>query len=140
VDDLKKVLLVLILTMVFMSMLPSIAMAADTTEATVKIDLTTLFVALLNIIVMVVARYAVPWIKSKTTESQRQKMLSAVNVAVYAAEQMLGAGFGQDKLDQVKKWLQEQGFDIDSTAVLTAIEAAVQQLTLQQAKLPNLLT
>jgi predicted Kef-type K+ transport protein len=140
VDDLKKVLLVLILTMVFMSMLPSIAMAADTTEATVKIDLTTLFVALLNILFMVVARYAVPWIKSKTTESLRQKMLSAVNIAVYAAEQMLGAGFGQDKLDQVKKWLQEQGFDIDSTAVLTAIEAAVQQLTLQQAKPPNLLT
>jgi predicted Kef-type K+ transport protein len=129
----------LIALMLFMILLPTVAMATTTTaEATVKIDLTALLVALLNIIVMVVARYAVPWIKTKTTESQQQKMLSAVNVAVYAAEQMIGAGFGKDKLEQVKQWLLEQGFDIDSTAVITAIEAAVQQLTLEQTKPPML--
>lgn len=120
--------------------MPIMALAEAVSEQPVmRIDLTTILVALIDILAAVAIRYAVPWFKSKTTAEQRQKMLSAVNIAVYAAEQLLGPGYGQKKLDQVKVWLQEQGYDIDSTEVITAIEAAVQQLTLEQQKPPDVL-
>lgn len=117
---------------------PLLAVAENGGAApTVKIDLTTVLVAVINVIALVVARYLIPWIKERTTADQQEKMLAAVKTAVYAAEQMFGPGTGARKLEKVKDWLQKQGFDIDSGAVITAIEAAVQQLTLEQGKAFN---
>lgn len=126
----KKRTILCMMTMALL-MVPIVALAENATQPT--IDLTAILVAAINIIALVVARYLIPWLRAKTTAEQREKLLSAVKIAVYAAEQLIGSGNGTSKLDMVKAWLRDQGFDVDTAAVATAIEAAVQQLTLEQA-------
>jgi hypothetical protein len=41
---------------------------------------------------------------------------------------------GPDKLTMAKQFMQQHGFDIDTTAVQMALEAAVEQLSLQQVQ------
>lgn len=126
----KKSILALLLCMIMLLILPMAGLAEGAEKA--PIDLTAILVASINILGFVIARYLIPWLKERTTSDQRTKMLAAVNTAVYAAEQLFGPKAGEKKLAQVKEWLQDQGFDIDSSSVITAIEAAVQELTLLQ--------
>lgn len=65
-----------------------------------------------------------PWIKSKTDAQQQANLMALVKVAVYAAEQLYGAGHGADKLAYARDWLAQKGYAVD----LAAIEAAVREL------------
>lgn len=127
----------LILLVVFVLTLPVLACAESTAPTVQPIDLTPIFQALIGLLAAVVTVKVIPWIKAKTTAEQQQKMLAAAKTAVYAAEQMLGPGFGKNKLEQVRVWLIAQGYDVNSQSIISAIEAAVQQLSLAQTKPPD---
>jgi hypothetical protein len=64
-------------------------------------------------------------------------MMDYAKIAVYAAEKLLGPQLGPEKLAMVKTWMAKWGFDVDTEKVKAAIEAAVQQLSMEQAKPPN---
>ena len=98
-----------------------------------NINLTPLFEAVIAVLGAIVARYLVPWIKSKTTAQQRETMLSAIHTAVYGAEKMGFDKAGKDKLDMVCDLMRMQGYDVDSNVILNAIEAEVEALNLKQA-------
>ena len=59
----------------------------------------------------------IPWIKTRTTESQQASIRAAVKVAVFAAEQLYGAGNGREKLEFAREKLREQGFDVDTDEI-----------------------
>lgn len=89
------------------------------------INLTYIFEAILALLAALITYKLIPWIKSKTT-SEQQKMLDAtVTSLVFAAEQMYGAGKGEEKLAFVLKGMEEKGFTADRVAV----EAAVKMFT-----------
>ena len=94
------------------------------------IDLTPIFEAIIALIAALVTYKLIPWIKSKTTESQQAILMATVRTLVYAAEQLYGAGKGEEKLAYVKQKLQEKGFDVD----VDAIEAAVKEITIEITK------
>lgn len=94
------------------------------------IDLTDIIQAAIALIVALITYKVIPWIKAKTTESQQAVLMATVRTLVYAAEQLYGAGKGEEKLAYVKQKLQEKGFDID----VDAIEAAVKEITIEIAK------
>lgn len=94
------------------------------------IDLTPILEAIIALIAALVTYKVIPWIKSKTTESQQAILMATVRTLVYAAEQLYGAGKGKEKLAYVKQKLEEKGFDID----VDAIEAAVKEITIEIAK------
>jgi high-affinity Fe2+/Pb2+ permease len=85
------------------------------------IDLTSVFQAVIALAVAVVTAFVIPWIKSKTTMQQREMLLSITSCLVYAAEQMYGAGHGDEKLAYVISQLEERGY----TADIAAIEAII---------------
>lgn len=86
-----------------------------------NIDLTPVFQAIIALLAALVTYKLIPWIRSKTTESQQSNLRAAVKVAVFAAEQLYGAGEGHKKLQYVREKLKENGFDVD----VDEIEAAV---------------
>ena len=86
-----------------------------------NIDLTPIFQAVIALLAALVTYKLVPWIKSRTTESQQALLSATVKTLVYAAEQLYGAGKGEEKLDYVIAGLEKRGF----TADRDAIEAAV---------------
>ena len=92
------------------------------------IDLTPLINAFIAVLAGLLLRFLIPWIRSKTTESQHGDLLRWVEIAVSAAQQMYYQSSGAERKDYVLKFLEEHGFDIDDPAVDAAIEAAVLQL------------
>lgn len=91
------------------------------------IDLTDIIQAAIALIVALITYKVIPWIKAKTTESQQAILMATVRTLVYAAEQLYGAGKGEEKLAYVKQKLEEKGFDVD----IDAIEAAVKEITIE---------
>lgn len=94
------------------------------------IDLTDIIQAVIALIVALITYKVIPWIKAKTTESQQAILMATVRTLVYAAEQLYGAGKGDEKLAYVKQKLEEKGFDVD----IDAIEAAVKEITIEITK------
>lgn len=86
-----------------------------------RIDLTPVFQAIIALLAALVTYKLIPWIKSKTTESQQTMMHAMYKTFVFAAEQLYGAGHGKEKLEYVKFALQDAGFDVN----IDEIEAAV---------------
>jgi lipopolysaccharide export LptBFGC system permease protein LptF len=95
------------------------------------IDLTPIFQALIALLASLITIKVIPWIQARTTAQQQEMLRAAVSVAVYAAEQIYGAGAGHDKLLYVKGQLAKKGFHVD----IDEIEAAVQDLSLSQGRL-----
>ena len=117
-----------LLTVVTMTLIPSLALAeaVDPAPALPDIDLTPLFQAVIAFLAALVSYKMVPWIQARTTAQQQEMLRAAVSVTVYAAEQLYGAGAGKEKLMYVKGQLARKGYHVD----IDEIEAAVKGLTL----------
>jgi hypothetical protein len=84
--------------------------------------------ALIAVLAAAAVYYIVPWIKSKTTASQREDLLAWVDIAVAAAQQLHYQSSGEQRLQHALKVLADEGFDINDKTVRSAIEAAVLKL------------
>ena len=89
------------------------------------IDLTPIFQAVLALLAALITYKLIPWIKAKTTAEQRNLLMAITSTLVFAAEQLYGAGNGEEKLDYVVAQLEDRGF----TADRAAIEAIVKDYT-----------
>lgn len=92
------------------------------------IDLTPLINAFVALVAALILRYVIPWLKAKTTAKQRENMLAWVDIAVCSAQQLYHHLDGETRLDHALELLAMKGFDIDDTALLDAVEAAVLKL------------
>lgn len=90
----------------------------------VNIDITQIVVAIIGLLSALITYRLIPWIKANTNEKQQAMIKAAVQTAVFAAEQIYGAGEGDKKFDYAVNWLKEHGYDVDKTD----IEAAVYEL------------
>ena len=95
----------------------------------INIDLTQILQALVALFAALITYRLVPWIKSRTNGQQQANLMAAARVAVFAAEQLYGAGKGEEKLDFAIVRLKEMGFNVDKDAVRESIEAAVYEMT-----------
>lgn len=85
------------------------------------IDLTPIINAIIALLASIITIKVIPWIKAKTTNEQQVMLEAAVRTAVFAAEQIYGAGLGYEKMQYVSEKLREKGF----TFSVDDIEAAV---------------
>ena len=125
----KKTLMILVSLMLVL--LVSVSMAEGTAayiEAP-AIDLTPIFQAFIGFLAALITHKLIPWIQARTTAQQQEMLRAAVSVAVYAAEQLYGAGAGKEKLMYVKGQLAKKGYKID----VDEIEASVRELTVISA-------
>ena len=93
------------------------------------IDLTPIFQAIIALLAAIITYKVVPWLKSRMTESQYRQLKTAADIAVYAAEQLYGAGQGEEKLAYALGLLESQGFTLDAGMLRAAIEDAVYKQT-----------
>lgn len=94
-----------------------------------NVNITPIIEAVIMLITAVISAFLIPWIRSKTTDSQRQQLIAWIKIAVAAAEQMfVGSGRGEEKKKYVLAFLEDKGLTIDENSVNAAIEAAVKQL------------
>lgn len=93
------------------------------------IDFTPIIQAVIALIAALVAYKVVPWLKAHTTESQYAHLVSLTRTLVFAAEQIYGAGKGEEKLSWVADRMKERGYTVD----FAVIEAMVRELTSEGA-------
>lgn len=89
------------------------------------IDLTALLQAVLSLAVSLITAFLIPWIKAKYSTEQRQRIAAVYQTIVYAAEQMFGAGTGEQKLQWATEQLAAKGITVDRTV----LEAEVRKMT-----------
>lgn len=88
------------------------------------IDLTQIIVAIIGLLSALITYRLIPWIKANTTVKQQVMIKSAVQIAVFAAEQLYGSGHGAEKFEYAMQWLRDRNYDADKAE----IEAAVYEL------------
>ena len=89
------------------------------------IDLTPIFQAIISLIAALIAYRLIPYIKAHTNEKQQALIQSAVEIAVYAAEQIYGAGHGEEKLEYASIWLQDRGYHVDRAEIEACVYNAL---------------
>ena len=87
------------------------------------IDMTELITAFISVLVAVVTRYVVPWLKARTSAERLQQIDYWYQVAVLAAEKAYGAGHGAEKLADAAEFLKTKGIIVDEKI----IDALIQQ-------------
>lgn len=92
-------------------------------------DITPIAQAFIALVITVIVIVIIPWIKSRTTTEQQTQIMSWVNIAVLAAEQLFkGIGRGEEKKQYVIDFLKSKGYYIDAEKIEAMIEAEVSKL------------
>lgn len=123
-----RMTLLLIPILVALCMSPLVACAETIIPAApgAIVDLTPILQAIVAVAASLITYRLLPWIKARTTETQRETMAAWIRTLVYAAEQLYKTGQIKDKLDYVEESLSDRGYKVDRDA----IEAAVRELKL----------
>lgn len=127
----KKFFAVILCMCMMMLILPAAALAEETAPA-VTVDLTGVIVAavvlIFDLILGWVAKAYLPslkaWLEERTTGEQQKRIYELIEKLVLAAEQMIGAGMGTEKMKYVINELRLRGINVDTDM----IEAAVKEM------------
>lgn len=92
------------------------------------IDLTPVINAVIALAAALCTVFLVPWLRSRTTAQQRSELLTWVDIAVTAAQQLYHSADGQIRKEYVRNFLNGKGYDVNDKDVDAAIEAAVLKL------------
>ena len=91
------------------------------------IDLTPIYNAVIALVAACVSVFLIPWLKRKTDEQEREKLLFWVDIAVAAAQQLYHQAEGSKRLAYALEFLEDKGYTIDDS-VIDTVEAAVLKL------------
>ena len=97
------------------------------------IDFTPLFEAIITLLAAVITAYVVPWIKTRYSEEQLNKIKSVVEIAVYAAEKAYGAGNGDKKLEYVETVLQTYNIQVDTVRLRVLVDSVIKKMENEEA-------
>lgn len=97
-------------------------------------DITQIVVALIGLLSLVLTSVVVPLIQSKISNEHWQLILNYAVAGVQAAETLIGAGNGEKKFEEAKRFIEKQcrehGIKVDSDTIETAIQNAWKALGL----------
>lgn len=122
-----KMLVVMMVLLALVFALPVLAEGQDGQEA-VLLDLTKLAQAVISLAAGIVSLYLVPWLRSKLTNEQLSKAKSWVQIAVFAAEKLYGAGNGDQKLVYAEEILHKHGIRLDTATLKAMIDAQIKEM------------
>ena len=98
------------------------------------IDLTPIIEALVGLLASLITVWLIPWIKARTTNEQQATIRATVRTLVFAAEQMYGAGNGEEKLAYVVDQLMLKGITVNRAEIEAAIKENINRYTVTSAK------
>lgn len=92
------------------------------------IDFTPLIEALILLLTSVITVVIVPALRERYSNEQLEKAKSWVQIAVYAAEKMYGAGKGDEKLAYAEKILAEHKIKLDTATIKAMVDAEIAKM------------
>lgn len=96
-------------------------------------DVTGIALLMISLMFAVLGCLIIPWMKTKLTGEQLAYVRSAVQVAVYAAEKLYGAGQGEKKLAFAEEVLRKKfNVKLDTKKLLCLIDSEIKKMELQE--------
>lgn len=92
------------------------------------IDFTPLAEALITLAVTAITVFLIPWLRERYGNETLAKAQSWVQVAVYAAEKLYGAGRGDEKLAYAEEVLAQHKIKLDTDTLKALINAEIRKL------------
>lgn len=91
-------------------------------------DFTIIFEIVGTILMAIATSYIIPLLKEKLDAEKLKRIVKWVRIAVDAAEQLYGSGYGEDKREYVVNYLLKKGIVLDADEMDMLIESAVFRL------------
>ena len=91
-------------------------------------DFTGIFEIVLSILAAIVTYYVIPLLKEKIDAEKLKRLIKLIKIAVDAAEQLYGSGYGEEKREYVVNYLLKKGIVFDADEIDMIIESAVFRL------------
>ncbi len=96
------------------------------------IDLTNVVIVFIGVLTSIISAYAIPYIKSKTTEKQQSIIFALARTAVYAAQQLYESSQSMEKRGYacscMKNMLARYGITLTADEISTYIEGALKDI------------
>ena len=99
------------------------------------IDLTPLVEALVKLAATAVTAFLIPWLIERYGNEKLEKARKWIEIAVYAAEKVYGAGHGDEKLAYAEQVLAEHKIKLDLQTIKTMVDAEIKKM--EQAEQPK---
>lgn len=97
------------------------------------IDLTPLVEALVKLAAIAVTTFLIPWLVERYGNEKLEKARKWVEIAVYAAEKVYGAGNGDQKLAYAEQVLAEHKIKLDLQTIKTMVDAEIKKMEQAEA-------
>lgn len=97
------------------------------------IDFTPLVEALVKLAATAVTLFLIPWLVERYGNEKLEKARKWVEIAVYAAEKVYGAGHGDQKLAYAEQVLAEHKIKLDLQTIKTLVDAEIKKMEQAEA-------
>lgn len=95
------------------------------------LDFTPLAEALITLAAMAITIFLIPWLRERYGTETLEKARSWVQIAVYAAEKLYGAGNGAEKLAYAEQVLAQHNIKLDTATLTAMIDAEIKKMEQQ---------
>lgn len=92
------------------------------------IDLTPILIAIIDLAVAAITTFLIPWLIERYGNEKLEKAKKWVQIAVFAAEKVYGAGHGDQKLAYAEQVLAEHKIKLDLKTIKTMVDAEIKKM------------
>lgn len=92
------------------------------------IDLTPLVEAVIALAAAAITMFLIPWLRARYGNETLEKARGWVQIAVYAAEKLYGAGNGDQKLAYAEQVLAQHKIKLDMTTLKAMVDAEIKKM------------
>lgn len=100
------------------------------------IDFTPLVEAIITLAATAITIFLIPWLRERYGNEKLEKARSWVQIAVYAAEKIYGAGNGDQKLAYAESVLAKHNIKLDMDTIKAMVDAEIKKLEQAEIILP----
>lgn len=98
------------------------------------VNLTPIVEIVISLIGILLTTFLVPWLKNKLSAQKLEMTMVIVKSLVKAAEQLYGAGHGDEKLQYVVDAMKAQGYEINLEDITDKLRAMIEAEVLELDK------
>lgn len=102
------------------------------------LDFTPLAEALITLAVTAITVFLIPWLRERYGTETLEKARGWVQIAVYAAEKLYGAGNGEKKLAYAEDVLAQHNIKLDTATLMAMIDAEIKKMEQQSIEVTGI--
>lgn len=99
-----------------------------------SIEITNIVEIIIALLGALITAFLIPWLRSKISATKREQIAETVRVLVKSAEQLFGAGKGEEKLQYVVMALKQAGYAVNIEDVSDKLRAMIEAAVLELGK------